>query len=43
MALVGCCVDEPLFASDIMFTFMYSTMIVMFEHTHNRHIKGGDN
>ena len=40
LAVVGCFVYEPLFSSDLMLNFMDALMILMLEHTHNRHIRG---
>ena len=41
MDVVGCCIDKPLFSSVLMLNFMYEIMILMFEHTYNRQIRGG--
>ena len=38
--MVGCFIGDTLFSSDLMLTFVYEMMILIFEHTHNRHIKG---
>ena len=40
MDVVGCCIYEPLFSSDLIIPFMYEIMILFFEHTHNRQIMG---
>ena len=40
VAVVGCCVDEPLFSSALLITIVYVMMILMYEHTHNSHIRG---
>ena len=33
-------VDKPVFYSDLLLTIVYAMMILMYEHTHNRHTRG---
>ena len=40
VAVAGCCVDEPLFLSALLLTFVYAIMILMYENTHNMNIRG---
>ena len=38
--VIGHCVDETLFSSALMLAFLYEIMILMSDHTHNRHTRG---
>ena len=40
VAVIGHFFDKPLFSSDLVLVFMYTMMILMSEHTHNRHAMG---
>ena len=40
MSVIGRCVDEPLFTSDLILAFVYEMMILMSEHTDNSHNRG---
>ena len=33
--------DKPLFSSDLVLSFVYEIVILMSNHTHNRHTRGG--
>ena len=39
--VVGCCVDETLFSSALLITVVYEMMILLSEHAHKRHVRGG--
>ena len=41
MDVICCFVDNPMFPSALMIYFVYAMMILMSEHTHNRHTRGG--
>ena len=38
--VIGCCIDDAMFYSALLLAFVYEMMILMSEHTHNRHIRG---
>ena len=40
VSMIVQCIDKPLFSYSLLF-FLYSTMILEYNHAHNRKIKGG--
>ena len=39
VALIGCFVDEIMFSSSILVSFLYAVMILNYDHAHNRHTR----
>ena len=40
--MVGFCIDKPTFYSSLLLTVVCAMMILMYEHTQNRHIRGNE-
>ena len=41
VAVIGCGVDEPLFYSAILISFVYAMMLLIYLHAQNSQIRGG--